>query len=47
VRAITEDQIKKYISDQIDDLESFKVWDESEQNKDEEEKLESDSSENL
>lgn len=42
VGAVTEDQIKQYIENQSDDSESFKIWDESEQDYTE---LKSDSSE--
>jgi len=47
VGAITEEQIKQYIANQTEELESFKVWDEAEQTSEEKQKLESDSSENL
>ncbi|MDD3582221.1 MAG: IS200/IS605 family transposase [Desulfobacca sp.] len=47
VGTVTEDQIKKYIANQTEELESFKVWDESEQPKNEDGKLEPDSSGNL
>ena len=47
VGAVTEDQIKKYIANQTEELESFKVWDESEQPQNEDAKLEPDSSGNL
>ena len=45
VGAVTEEQIKKYIENQSDETESFKVWDEEEGSDTEITKLESDSSE--
>jgi putative transposase len=42
VGAVTEEQIKKYIEDQTEESETFKVWDESEAKKSEGTKLQSD-----
>ena len=44
VGAVSEDQIKQYIENQSDEIDSFKIWDETEQ-KDSD--LKSDSSEGL
>ena len=45
VGAVTEDQIKQYIENQSDEPGSFKIWDESEEDKSDDEELQSDLSE--
>jgi len=45
VGAVTEDQIKQYIENQSDEPGSFKVWDESEEDKSDHAGLQSDLSE--
>ena len=44
VGAVTEEQIKKYIENQSDELGSFKVWDEAEESEKDMADLQSDSS---
>ena len=43
--AVAEDQIKQYIENQSDESGSFKVWDESEEDKSDHTELQSDLSE--
>ena len=45
VGAVTEEQIKQYIENQSDEAETFKVWDEPEDEKSDDTELQSDSSE--